>query len=455
MTEKKFEFNGKALFLTYKSHLTKNDLDKVIIPLKGIYDAVHETSDKEHKYDHTHVKLYFKKKTHIRNSRILDINDIHPHIKPITTSEHWENLSKYICKQNEPFHTMLNGIKYKEWGANIRQVIQGHKYWRDVINDDSIQKTVMRYTNWARECFNNKPKMNYTKDAVLRTWQKECITKIDEQNDREILWVYDKTGGKGKSYLTNYLIDNKNAFFCNNGKATDVAYAYEEQETVVIDLPRTTIDGDGKDWTPYRLMEMFKDGRIFSSKYQSCMKRFKSAKLVVFANYLPDTSKLSQDRWNIWDLNKKVPLRVPPIKAKPLRGNSVNEPKVVPEVLNIKGTSLSKNQKRRRRRKRKKNVVVPNEDSNSENDCCLRVNPSADNLERPRLQQLQNIIDNQLSSYNNVVNHHSYPCRDMTLSTPNPSSPVERRGTSPRPIVNDEKGRGDGISSLGDVKKKE
>jgi hypothetical protein len=52
----------------------------------------------------------------------------------------------------------------------------------------------------------------------------------------------------------------------------------------------------------YSLMESFKNGRIFSPKYESISKTFKPCHVVVFANFIPDHSKLSQDRWLVKNL---------------------------------------------------------------------------------------------------------------------------------------------------------
>lgn len=49
----------------------------------------------------------------------------------------------------------------------------------------------------------------------------------------------------------------------------------------------------------YPLLEHFKDGHVFSSKYESRNKEAKTPHVLVFSNQEPDRSKLSQDRWNI------------------------------------------------------------------------------------------------------------------------------------------------------------
>ena len=45
----------------------------------------------------------------------------------------------------------------------------------------------------------------------LYDWQKDAINKLNEQNDRQILWIVDEEGGKGKTTLCKYLIFNNDA----------------------------------------------------------------------------------------------------------------------------------------------------------------------------------------------------------------------------------------------------
>jgi len=135
------------------------------------------------------------------------------------------------------------------------------------------------------------------KDAELRDWQKELIDRVEGQTDRQVTWVIDPKGGKGKSWLANWLYANKGAFIVDCGKQADIAHAYDCQEWVVFDITRSREDN-----VNYQVIECFKNGRIFSPKYDSCMKIFKPAKVIVFANWGPELEALSADRWDIVDM---------------------------------------------------------------------------------------------------------------------------------------------------------
>lgn len=292
---KTFRINCKGLFLTYKGFIDYATF-KQSIKTKKKYDIKLCWEIGATGYKHSHIILYFPKKIDTRNCRFFDIGEVHPNIKKIMSEQHFNNLLKYTDKFDQVKVNNLDINSYR-WNGTLRSQIQQKKCWRDVINDDDISQSITKILPWAKEVFNCKPQLDCSKGAILKPWQKTALDILLEQNDRKILWIYDKKGNSGKSFLTNYIIDKFDAFFCNGGKLADIAYAYDHQEYCVFDLPRSQ-----GDFLPYKCMECFKDGRIFSSKYMSCMKRFDPCKVIVFSNDPPDTSKVSLDRWNILEI---------------------------------------------------------------------------------------------------------------------------------------------------------
>lgn len=318
MTEGKFSFNGKSLFLTYKTHITEKQLKVLGQDCK--YDAVHELSDKDDPYPHTHIQIFFNKRKHIRNNRKFDIGKIHPNWKPIRTQSHWRNVTEYIRKQNKPFVTLLTGNEWEYLGT-LKTLIQGKRKWGDVINDDFITNNIKNHMQWAKEVFQNKPKPKLFRHKKLLQWQEKIMKELYEQNDREIIWVVSKKGNIGKTQLSKKLID-EGCFYTRGGKMNDITYRYGEEDIVVMDLVRSQ-----EEYTPYKLIETFKDGIIESNKYMSCLKYPPNGycKIIVLANYFPNQNEISIDRWRIYNIESKEDSLI----------EKDGEVKVVPRVLNI------------------------------------------------------------------------------------------------------------------------
>ncbi len=147
-------------------------------------------------------------------------------------------------------------------------------------------------------------KIEYEK-TELRDWQKVIVDDLDKQNDREIIWVYERIGNTGKTWLAKWLCVNRDAFYVQNGKAGDVAHAYNYEEYVVFDLNRRQ-----QMILNYGTMESLKNGMLFSPKYKSKTKTFKSCKIVVFANFLPDFEAWSEDRYDVRDMGQKGQVKI-------------------------------------------------------------------------------------------------------------------------------------------------
>lgn len=138
------------------------------------------------------------------------------------------------------------------------------------------------------------------KEMILADWMIGLCKKIEfERDDRTINWVVDKVGGKGKTAFCKWIIENyKNVAYFTGGKANDITYQLIEMnlnpDLCLFDLPRTN---EGK--ISYNALEQIKNGIINSSKYKGGTKIFNPPTIIVFANFEPDYTMLSADRWNI------------------------------------------------------------------------------------------------------------------------------------------------------------
>lgn len=127
-------------------------------------------------------------------------------------------------------------------------------------------------------------------------WQKEildiCLSVPDK---RSIHWYWDSEGNSGKTTLAKYLSFYHNAIPLR-GKTNDILHcAAEHNSSIYIFIsPRTN-----EDYFPYEGLELIKDGYFMSGKFESKPIIRPSPHVIVFANFEPNTSKLSLDRWII------------------------------------------------------------------------------------------------------------------------------------------------------------
>lgn len=146
-----------------------------------------------------------------------------------------------------------------------------------------------------------KPIKDPLEGKELYEWQSEIINIIKNEPDpRKIYWYWDKKGCKGKTTLAKHLCLKYNALYVAGNNA-DMKYAIsacleqeKEIEIVILDIPRTK-----EGFVSYTGMEEIKNGIFFSSKYESGMCMFNVPHFICFANFLPETEKLSADRWEI------------------------------------------------------------------------------------------------------------------------------------------------------------
>lgn len=128
-----------------------------------------------------------------------------------------------------------------------------------------------------------------------RAWQAEVMALIDaEPHARQVIWVVDTVGARGKTELSKHLVDQCGAFYCNGGKHSDITFAYAGERVAIFDFVR-----DAESYVQYGVIEQLKNGIMFVSKYESGMKRVAVPHVLVFSNFEPDQTKMSADRWNI------------------------------------------------------------------------------------------------------------------------------------------------------------
>lgn len=345
-----FYFRGTRAIYTLPGHHTEKVIREAFSALSSVSAQLKAYSEiGKDGYEHTHVVVLYCKRTEISSSKKWSVfaktfggfNK-----KDIKTDEHMKNAVHYenatkkggkASKSVTIFDDIGDWKPKEDYHHTVIKFIQNAQSWSEVITDPQHSKYIMQAMTWAHDVYSNARStadFEFCSGKAL-DWQQQFIDLLSTPADRRTVhWVYDDLGGNGKSDLANWLLSHRSAFLCDVGAQKDIAYAYDNQPIVIFDLSR-----DSQEYTPYKVMEAFKNGRMFSAKYRSKLKVFKPPHVVVFANYKPDCkhanpeaekARLSADRWDLltlqnFQLNKSprgVPTNVkdPPGKvAKPLQ----------------------------------------------------------------------------------------------------------------------------------------
>lgn len=133
----------------------------------------------------------------------------------------------------------------------------------------------------------------------LHSWQRDLINLISNKPSRQIFWRWSENGGVGKSTFALYLRQHHSAYLLNNAKSADIAHALPiEPKLLVFDLSRS-MEGH----INYDIIEQIKNGNVFSGKYDSRSKVFKTPHVIIFANFEPNYNAWSKDRYDVIKLD--------------------------------------------------------------------------------------------------------------------------------------------------------
>lgn len=140
--------------------------------------------------------------------------------------------------------------------------------------------------------------------ASLKPWQNALRdVLLEDPHPRRILWMWEGKGNVGKSWMAKYMMAMHGAILLTPGKKADMAYIYSQNPSkiVIMDLSRTTAPSDNGHYLDgiYSLAEDIKNGVVTSYKYDSKTILTKSTHVVIFANFPPDMTKWSEDRYFI------------------------------------------------------------------------------------------------------------------------------------------------------------
>ena len=136
-----------------------------------------------------------------------------------------------------------------------------------------------------------------------RDWQLELEALLeDDPDDRQVIFYVDNEGNKGKSWFQAWYLTQhpETTQILSAGKRDDIAHAIDKTKSVFF----FNIARGGMEFLQYTILEQLKDRMVFSPKYNSQTKLLiHTPHVVVFCNEMPDMYKMSEDRYNIIELN--------------------------------------------------------------------------------------------------------------------------------------------------------
>lgn len=176
-------------------------------------------------------------------------------------------------------------------------LIHSDKYIRSKRSfDDMALQYASALEQTRRYSFYSVQKLSY--------WQMYICRRVFLQDNRKVLWVTDLSGGLGKTFLGHFLNScYRYELFDGITKASDIAHLLPAQPRgIIFDVTRS----DNQHFS-YQTLEMCKNGFVMSGKYMGIKRIFTPCPVIVFANFEPDRSKLSDDRWDIHILQNGLP----------------------------------------------------------------------------------------------------------------------------------------------------
>ena len=149
---------------------------------------------------------------------------------------------------------------------------------------------------------------SFPDNIEFKPWQLSILEEVEIPTKRKIIWVLGKSCGEGKTWLQNYIEYKYGDRRVVSGislqtKSGHIAHALTKHPLATADIflfnvPKSV---DTSTEINYEMLESIKDGKLFSSKYDSQRIKVNTPNIVmVFSNDEPNTSKLAKDRWKLF-----------------------------------------------------------------------------------------------------------------------------------------------------------
>lgn len=349
-----FQTYGKFYILTYKKHLNKEVYIKWFKDLlrekKGVrvrfIRLAHEMGDTSHDYKHTHVVFELEEAVRIQSERFFDFErnekKIHPNIRKIFTLVHLQNAKRYLSKEDEDNADLKDVGKHwvekmkacgtaeealKECTMRPSEACGTLAVWDMLSKVKTVEVfKVGGYKHWQRQLYSLFRKRTTEATAIRKEIEDMGDPDWEDGNEetemdrayaryaeytRKITVIYDPKGNSGKTYfqLAYTGRHSKDAITLQGlASSRDISTILMEAmnrgwsgDTAFINLTRQCVDHK-----IYNSLETIRDGVATTQKWSGKTIRFHTTNVAVFTNWMPDLSKCSADRWEIYRIAGKT-----------------------------------------------------------------------------------------------------------------------------------------------------
>lgn len=159
---------------------------------------------------------------------------------------------------------------------------------------EEFSEIMAKYPRFATDYIRDQIPVPEVESFPLRDWQQELYDLLKlPPDDREIIFIVDKEGNRGKTWFAKYYCSlHANAQLMEPGKKADMAYALQDDLRVLF----VNVTRQQQEHFQYSFFESLKDGHVFSPKYESVTRKFHKVHIVVMMNQYPNEEMLSRDR---------------------------------------------------------------------------------------------------------------------------------------------------------------
>ena len=204
-----------------------------------------------------------------------------------------EEMTKRLIKDDEEY-------KYK--------VERGKQIYEEVGKYGIKEESLCSEYKELLEMYMKQRKNIDVDNVILRCWQESLLQYLKPSN-REVIWVIGRRGNEGKSWFQEFL-ESKfgwHRVICSMDikmKKGNICQALRKRSLMSTNMFLFDV-GKGSTFEDvnYNVLEKIKNGRIVADKYNTAELKFQTPNiLVVFSNEKPNTKKLSNDRWKIFQI---------------------------------------------------------------------------------------------------------------------------------------------------------